>query len=290
MPPSVKSRYVSRRPDAAGRVAYSEEENAIWAELYARQKKAVAHAACEEFLQGLELLKLPEDRVPQLPEVSAALRRATGWEVAPVPALIELPLFFSLLAQRKFPAATFMRRREDLDYLQEPDLFHELFGHTPLLTHPHFAEFTEAYGKLGLAANDEERVYLARLYWFTAEFGLIQKARGPLRIYGGGILSSIGETDYALHSDRPQRKRFDLMDVLRTPYRIDILQPLYYVIEDLRELYELARLDLLGRIAQARRLGLYAPLFPPEASTDEASYPPRLPATRPVLPPDRRAA
>jgi phenylalanine-4-hydroxylase len=290
MPSSVPPRYVSHQPDAHGYVAYSREEHAVWAELFARQKKAVAHASCEEFLHGLELLKLPEDRVPQLPEVSAALRRATGWEVAPVPALIDLPLFFSLLADKKFPAATFVRRREDLDYLQEPDLFHEIFGHTPLLTDPHFAEFTQMYGRLGLAADDEARVYLARLYWFTAEFGLIQKPGGPLRIYGGGILSSIGETDYALHSDRPLRQRFSLMDALRTPYRIDILQPVYYVIEDLRELYELTRIDLMARIAQARRLGLYAPRFPPQEEPPGRVYPAQLSAPRPVLPPDRRAA
>jgi phenylalanine-4-hydroxylase len=157
-----------------------------------------------------------------------------------------------------------VRRREQLDYLQEPDIFHEIFGHAPLLTNRYFAEFTEAYGKLGLAAQPEEREFLARLYWFTVEFGLVQKSGGPLRVYGGGILSSIGETAYALGSERAQRRRFEVLDVLRTPYRIDIMQPLYYVIEDLRQLYELTRMDIPALVRRAARLGLFPPPYPAE--------------------------
>ena len=255
--------YVARKPDARGYCAYTDAENAIWAELYARQRKAIEHAATDEYIHGHELLKLPSDRVPQLPEVSTVLRRETGWELAAVPALIPFEDFFQLLANKRFPAATFVRRREELDYLQEPDIFHELFGHSPMLTNPYFAEFTHAYGKLGLQANDEDRVFLARLYWFTVEFGLIRKPGGPLRIYGGGILSSIGETDYAVNSEKARRERFRVLDALRTPYRIDIMQPVYYVIEDLRELFELTRRDLMADIGQAKRLGLFAPLFTP---------------------------
>lgn len=249
--------YVARALDASGRAAYTDDEHAIWADLYAHQSAAIQGRACEEFLNGLELLRLPSDRIPQLDEVSAVLRRETGWEVAAVPALIRFSQFFELLANRRFPAATFIRRREELDYLQEPDIFHELFGHTPLLTHPYFAEFTQTYGRLGLAASKEDRVFLARLYWFTVEFGLIQPPGAPLRIYGGGILSSIGETEYAFASPQPKRQRFRIQDVLRTPYRIDIMQPLYYVLEDLRELYELTRMDLMAEVAQAKQLGLY---------------------------------
>lgn len=257
------SKYVSRQPDASGVVAYTEDENRIWAELYERQERAIRGKACDEFMQGLDLLNLPRDRVPQLEEVSRVLRRETGWEVAYVPALIPFGEFFQLLADKKFPAATFVRTREELNYLQEPDIFHELFGHTPLLTHPYFAEFTHTYGKLGLAASKEDRVFLARMYWFTVEFGLIQKPGSELRIYGGGILSSIGETDYA-YGDTPRKQRFNILDALRTPYRIDIMQPLYYVIEDLRELYELTRTDLMARVQEARALGLHPPLFPPK--------------------------
>ncbi|MDE2149597.1 MAG: phenylalanine 4-monooxygenase, partial [Gammaproteobacteria bacterium] len=260
------SKYVAREPDATGFVRYTEEDNAIWAELYDRQWRAIQGKACDEFIEGLEKLKLPRDRVPQLEDVSRVLRRETGWEVAAVPALIPFSQFFELLANRRFPAATFVRTREELDYLQEPDVFHEIFGHTPLLTNRYFAEFTQTYGQLGLAASKEDRVFLARMYWFTVEFGLIRAPGVPLRIYGGGILSSIGETEYAL-SDRPRRKRFDILDALRTPYRIDIMQPLYYVIGELRELFDLARTDIMAKVDEARRLGLHPPLFPPKTET-----------------------
>jgi len=264
------TRYVSRERDASGRVRYSDAEHAIWAELYARQEREIQGKACSEFLAGLELLGMPKDRIPQLEEVSRVLRRETGWEVGYVPALIPFQQFFELLADRKFPAATFIRTREELDYLQEPDIFHELFGHTPLLTNKYFAGFTHAYGKLGLAANKEERVFLARMYWFTVEFGLMRKPGGPLSIYGGGILSSIGETEHAAKSDQPQRKRFAIMDALRTPYRIDIMQPLYYVLEDLRELYDLAHSDLMAKVREAQRLGLFPPLYAPKPKPDAA--------------------
>ena len=264
-----QTKYVSPLPDASGQIRYSDAENAIWAELFARQKQAIRGKACDEFMHGLDLLRLPEDRVPQLGEVSQKLKRETGWEVAYVPALIPFSEFFALLADRKFPAATFVRTREELDYLQEPDIFHEIFGHTPLLTNKYFADFTHTYGKLGLAASREDRVYLARMYWFTVEFGLMQKPGDSLRIYGGGILSSIGETEYACNSDKAQRRRFDIVDALRTPYRIDIMQPLYYVIEDLRELFEMTQRDIMGLVQQAKHMGLHAPLFP--AKTDAAA-------------------
>ena len=254
------TQYVAREPDSNGNVHYSDEENAIWAELYARQEKAVTGKACPEFMDGLDMLNMPRDRVPQLHEVSAILKRETGWQVAHVPALIPFSKFFELLANRQFPAATFIRTREELDYLQEPDIFHELFGHTPLLTNRYFADFTQTYGELGLAASKEDRVFLARMYWFTVEFGLMQKPGEELSIYGGGVLSSIGETAYAL-SDKPKRERFTILDALRTPYRIDIMQPLYYVIEDLRELFELTQQNLMEKVAEAKQLGLHTPLF-----------------------------
>lgn len=279
--PKPVSSYRSRPPDASGRVAYSRAEDAVWALLHERQQAAVARHACEEFRAGLRLLDLSPDRVPQLPEVSARLRRASGWEVVAVPALIPFSEFFALLSERRFPAATFIRRREHLDYLQEPDIFHELFGHAPLLTQPDFAAFTQRYGEIGLAATREERTFLARLYWFTVEFGLIggPDARngkaaadacpvteggaqaGDVRIYGGGILSSPAETAHAL-GPLAQHRPFQLLEVLRMPYRIDQLQPLYYRLAAFAELQALTRLDLLAAVAEARRLGLQAPLFP----------------------------
>ena len=155
--------------------------------------------------------------MPQLPEVSRAMRAETGWEVAPVPALIPLSgVLCPAGGPQVFPAATFVRTRDQLNYLQEPDIFHEIFGHTPLLTNRYFADFTHAYGKLGLAAGREERVILARMYWFTVEFGLLQKPGGPLQVYGGGILSSIGETGY-VYSGKPARaSASSLLESLRT--------------------------------------------------------------------------
>jgi phenylalanine-4-hydroxylase len=270
-PAGKQSQYVSRVPDASGQVRYTDDENAIWAELYARQEKAIVGRACDEFLHGLDLLALPKHRVPQLPEVSKVLKRETGWEVAYVPALIPFSEFFALLADRKFPAATFVRTRDELDYLKEPDIFHEIFGHTPLLTNPAFAEFTHTYGKLGLAASKEDRVFLARMYWFTVEFGLLQKPGEALKIYGGGVLSSIGETEYAI-SDKPQRKPFNIVDALRTPYRIDIMQPLYYVLDSLADLQAVTRMDIMAKVAEAKRLGLHEPLFAPkEAASADAN-------------------
>ena len=178
-----------------------------------------------------------------------------------MPALIPFDKFFELLANRRFPAATFIRTREEMDYLQEPDIFHEVFGHCPLLTNQAYADFTETYGKLGLNASHADRVMLARLYWFTIEFGLIQTAKG-LRIYGGGILSSKEETVYCLESPEPQRKPFDPIEALRTPYRIDIKQPVYFVLDNFDTLYKLIDMDLIGLIQQARKLGEFAPAYP----------------------------
>lgn len=180
-----------------------------------------------------------------------------------MPALISFDHFFALLADRRFPVATFIRRRDELDYLQEPDIFHEIFGHCAMLTNPAFAHFTHLYGRLGLHASKEERVYLARLYWFTVEFGLLQGEEG-LRIYGGGILSSIGETAYAL-SGKPEQQPFDLLEILRTPYRIDIMQPTYFVLPRLDTLYGLEGQGIMAAVAEARRLGLRPPRFAPVA-------------------------
>jgi len=202
--------------------------------------------------------------VPQLNDVSAVLRENTGWEVAPVPALIPFTQFFNLLANKKFPAATFIRTREQMEYLQEPDVFHEVFGHTPLLLDKGFAAFSHAYGKAGAAARKEDHAMLARLYWFTVEFGLIHRPGRELRAYGAGLCSSIGEVQYALDSDVPIRKRFEPLEALRTPYRIDIYQPVYFIIESSDELYQLAQMDLLALIAEARRMGMHPPAFPPK--------------------------
>src|SRR5471032_3103459 len=188
-----QTQYVAREPDAQGFIDYPAEEHAVWNTLITRQLKVIEGRACQEYLDGIEKLGLPHDRIPQLGEINKVLGETTGWQVARVPALIPFQTFFELLANKQFPAATFIRTREELDYLQEPDIFHEVFGHCPLLTNQAYADFTENYGKLGLKASPEDRKLLARLFWFTIEFGLIKTASG-LRIYGGGILSSKEET------------------------------------------------------------------------------------------------
>ena len=252
--------YVAHPVDEHGNANYTQEENLVWHDLINRQIPIVQGRACDEYIHGIELLNLPKDRVPQCPEVSRVLNKATGWTLEPVAALIPFSKFFNLLANRKFPAATFIRRRDELDYLQEPDIFHEVFGHCPMLTNKACADFTHTYGRLGLEASHEDQVMLAKLYWFTIEFGLIKTNKG-LRAYGGGILSSKSETVYCVESPIPQRKPFDVMEVLRTPYRIDIIQPIYFVIDSFDVLFQLTEMDLLGLIREARALGMYDPVY-----------------------------
>lgn len=255
-----KSTYKAKPVDERGMVAYTVEENEVWATLYKRQLPIVETYACTEYLDGLKLLNLPKNRVAQIPEISSVLHKATGWVVEPVEALIPVDKFFSLLANKKFPAATFIRKRKELDYLKEPDIFHETFGHCPLLTNQGYADFTETYGKLALQASAQDREMLARLYWFTIEFGLINTEAG-IRAYGGGILSSIKETVYCIESPIPKRVPFNAIEALRTPFRIDILQPIYFVIDNFDTLFQLANDDLMTLINNARKLGTHKPLF-----------------------------
>lgn len=250
--------YVAHQPNEKGFIHYPEHEHTIWGELIAQQQGCLAGRACQEYLDGLDKLNLPLHRIPQLHDIDSVLLDNTGWKTAQVPALISFNHFFNLLANKSFPVATFIRRREDFNYIQEPDIFHEIAGHCPLLTHPAFASFNEVYGKIGITASQQERAFLARLYWFTVEFGLVGANPTTRRIYGGGILSSPAETTYAL-SDKPEHREFVIADVLRTPYRIDRLQPIYYVLNDLDDLFKLAQSDLIGEVHIAMNKGLFAP-------------------------------
>ena len=278
--PAKKQPYVSRQPDSQGHIHYSADENAMWQALLERQATQIPNRACSAYLEGLEKLNLPLTHIPQLHDIDEILQATTGWQTAAVPALISFGKFFKLLANKSFPVATFIRRFEDMDYIEEPDIFHEIVGHCPLLTHPAFAAFNETYGKLGLNASKEERWFLARLYWFTIEFGLVGSRPDNRRIYGGGILSSPSETVYALsgseklhqskHQQQPQNqpehRPFDLLDVLRTPYRIDHIQPIYYVIDDLDTLFDIVDSDIMGMVKQAMSLGLFEPTYAPKNS------------------------
>lgn len=249
----MKSPYIAKQPDQNGYIHYDDVENNTWKTLYHRQIEVIQDRACGAFIDGLAQLNMSSDRIPQLGEVNDLMQSFTGWSVEQVPAIISPNAFFDLLANKKFPAATFIRRVEELDYLEEPDIFHELFGHCPLLVHEPFANFVEAYGQFALSAKKSHRRYLARLFWFTVEFGLINTSNG-LRCFGGGILSSKGETIAALESLAPERKPFDLQTVLRTPYRVDQMQGVYFIIDDFEQLFNVLEKDLNQVIEHARTL------------------------------------
>lgn len=257
------SKYTAKTPNNQGLVIYDSTENNTWKTLYDRQIKIIQGRACDEHLAGLEKLSLDAEKIPQLPEVTQKLYKLTGWSVEPVAALISAEAFFTLLANRRFPAATFIRTPAELNYIQEPDIFHELFGHCPLLTEPVFADFVQEYAKFVLTCHQKDWPLLQRLFWFTVEFGLIHTPKG-LRIYGGGILSSIGETVYAVESDLPQRQLFNPLAALRTPYRIDQMQSVYFVIHDYQELYHFAKNNIQSCLDKAHELGEFPPLFPVE--------------------------
>ena len=220
--------------------AYTPVEHATWRALCDRQQEVLRHRACEPFLAGLEALDLRGTGVPDLDVLNETLSAMTGWSVVPVAGIVPDPVFFALLAERRFPAGRFIRRPEQMDYLEEPDIFHDVFGHVPMLTDPAFADFMEAYGRAGVRAGAQGRMQeLARLYWFTVEFGLVASADGP-RIYGAGIASSPGESVFSLESAEAARLPFDFAQVVRTRFRTDDLQPAYFVIESLDALLALA--------------------------------------------------
>ncbi len=222
---------------------YSEEQHAIWRLLFERQQKLLVGRACDEFLDGIGSLGVAADGIPDFRRLSAVLERATGWRIVAVPGLVPDAVFFAHLARRRFPSTCFIRRRDQLDYLQEPDVFHDICGHVPLLMNPVFADYMQAYGEGGLKAQGLGHLQrLARLYWYTVEFGLIATAAG-LRIYGSGILSSAGESVYCLDDPRPYRLGFDLRRVMRTRYRIDCFQQSYFVIDDFAQLFAATRPD-----------------------------------------------
>lgn len=217
---------------------YSEEEHAVWDLLYDRQMDVLPGRAADEFLNGLEALDLGKGGIPDFETMSDELEALTGWRVVAVPGLVPDEVFFDHLANRRFPAGQFIRKRNELDYLQEPDVFHDVFGHVPMLTNPVFADYMEAYGKGGLRSlNFAALKNLAALYWYTVEFGLIQTGKG-LRIYGAGIVSSRTESIFALEDASPNRIGFDLERLMTTDYRIDDFQQTYFVIDSYDQLFD----------------------------------------------------
>jgi phenylalanine-4-hydroxylase len=232
---------------------YTPQEHALFARLYARQMALVPGRACDEFVRALPHLQAA-DGIPRFADINARLRPATGWEIVAVPGLIPEAAFFSLLASRRFPVTVWLRKPEEFDYIVEPDLFHDLFGHVPLLFEPRFADSMQAFGAGGLKAEGQHALqYLARLYWYTVEFGLVRTPRG-LRIYGAGILSSGGEIEHSLHSPQARRLRFDLLRLLRSRYRIDTFQSTYFIIDDFAQLFDATVSDLAPLYARAAAL------------------------------------
>jgi phenylalanine-4-hydroxylase len=223
--------------------AYSAEEHGIWRTLFHRQQEILRERACPEFLAGLTGLEVAADGIPDFRRLNALLGAATGWTIVAVPGLVPDEIFFAHLANRRFPATRFIRRADQLDYLQEPDIFHDVYGHVPMLVNPIFADYMQAYGKGGLKALGLGSLHrLARLYWYTVEFGLIRSPKG-IRIYGSGIVSSKGESIYALESPTPNRIGFDLLRIMRTAYRIDDFQESYFVIDDFAQLFAATQPD-----------------------------------------------
>jgi len=232
--------------------AYTPEQHALWRRLYARQAKLIPGRACDVFIESLRALDVSQG-IPRFDQASEALCKATGWQLVAVPGLVPDQTFFEHLANRRFPVTVWLREEHEFDYIVEPDVFHDFYGHVPLLFNPVFADHLQEYGKGGLKALKLDGLnYLARLYWYTIEFGLIQSPEG-LRIYGAGILSSGGEIEYSLHSPKPNRVPFQVERVMRTLYKIDSYQESYFVIRDFQQLFDDTAPDFTALYAQLKK-------------------------------------
>jgi phenylalanine-4-hydroxylase len=219
--------------------------------------------AAPEFLDNVTLLGLTQGNVPQIKEIDAALHRLSGAGVEGVPAIIPPSKFFKLLSERKFPVATFLRRPEDINYIEEPDIFHEVFGHCPMLTNSDFADFIQGFGQKAVELGKGYSWHLFRLFWFTVEFGMVKTPEG-LRAYGAGIVSSPSEAAHACGPDA-EVLDFDLLDILRTSYRIDIVQPVYFAVTGFAQLAACLDQDFAALINEARRLGDHPKRYTPAA-------------------------
>ena len=234
---------------------YKDEDHTTWGTLYQRQRELLVGRASEEFLAAQDAMGMTPHAIPRFDQLNGVLGAATGWTLIGVEGLLPELDFFDHLANRRFPVTWWIRRPDQIDYIAEPDLFHDLFGHVPLLMNPLFADYMQAYGRGGVKAHGvgpEALVNLTRLYWYTVEFGLINTPEG-LRIYGSGIVSSKGESLYSLESDAPNRIGFDLERVMRTRYRIDTYQKTYFVIDSFEQLIDATRPDftpLYARLAE----------------------------------------
>jgi phenylalanine-4-hydroxylase len=228
--------------------AYSSAEHELWKRLYARQSALLPRYACDEFLDSLATLNFSTG-IPKFDEINPKLKAATNWQIVAVPGLLPDD---NHLAHRRFPVTVWLRDPAEFDYIVEPDIFHDFFGHVPLLFDRTFADYLEAYGKGGVKAKGLNALnYLARLYWYTVEFGLIETPKG-LRTYGAGILSSGGELPHCIESTKPNRIRFDLLRVMQSKYKIDTFQETYFVIKDFKELFDATAPDFTPYYSELR--------------------------------------
>jgi len=220
--------------------SYTAEDHRMWRMLFERQTQKLPQLASKDYLEGIDKAGFVADHIPDFEkELTPRLQALTGWSVVGVPGLVSIKEFFELMADRQFPASTWLRRPDQLDYLEEPDMFHDTFGHVPLLTNQAFCDFLAEFSKISLRYIEDETAVklMQRLYWYTVEFGLI-KEDGHLKIYGGGILSSSGESDYSLHSDIPERVPYNIEEIIATEVKIDEYQKKYFVIDSYEKLYQ----------------------------------------------------
>ena len=234
--------------------SYSAQDHAIWSALFKRQQQILVDRACREFLDNQRRFGMSPDAIPKFSELNAVLEKTTGWTLIGVEGLLPELTFFDHLANRRFPVTWWIRKPEQIDYIAEPDLFHDLFGHVPLLLNPVFADYMQAYGAGGVTAHGlgaDALVHLTRLYWYTVEFGLIRQDDG-LRIYGSGIVSSKGESIHCLESNAPNRIGFDMRRIMRTRYRIDTFQKTYFVIDSFEQLMDATEPDFTPIYAALR--------------------------------------
>ncbi len=237
---------------------YTPEQHELWRRLYKRQESLIGRHACNEFNNTLQALDFSAG-IPRFDAINAKLGPATDWQLVAVPGLVPDLTFFDHLANRRFPVTVWLRDPEEFDYIVEPDIFHDFFGHVPMLFNPVFADYIQAYGRGGIKAHELGAIeMLARLYWYTVEFGLIDTPKG-LRAYGAGILSSGGEIAYSVESPDPNRVGFDLMRIMRTRYKIDTYQETYFVIRDFSQLFEATAPDFSPYYAQLRGRQTHAP-------------------------------
>lgn len=272
----LRGDYSRARPDYSVEQSwhsYTEADHALWRRLWQRQSHLVRDYAAPEFAAGLKLIEAA-DRIPDMGRISDQLEKRSGWRLVAVPGFIPDAAFFQHIANRRFPVTVWLRRPDEFDYLVEPDIFHDFFGHVPMLAQPQFADYVHRFGQQGLEAMKQGALpYMARLYWFTVEFGLIRSGDG-LRAYGAGMLSSGGETPYSVEDGRAVRVAFDLARVMRTRYMIDDYQKTYFVIDSLDALQKTMDQDLPALFARLRAL---PDLEPDWVYAGDRIVPPRVP-------------